>query len=161
VAVTPAVFRHVLGHLAGGVTVVTTRDDDGRHHGLTATAVCSVSLEPPLVLASLERDANTHAIIERSGVFALNFLADSEREVAIRFATTPDDKFQELAVTTAHTGSPLLVGAVAWCDCVVVRSVEAGDHTVFIGRVEAAEVRRPEEPHPLVHYAGRWATLCD
>jgi flavin reductase (DIM6/NTAB) family NADH-FMN oxidoreductase RutF len=157
----PDRFRDVLGHLAGGVVVVTTRDETGGRHGLTATAVCSVSLDPPLVLASIEREANTHGIIERSGVFALNFLASVQREVAIRFATTPDDKFQELAVHAAHTGAPILDDAVAWCDCVVTESVRAGDHTLFIGQVEAAEVRRPGEPRPLVRYAGRWSTLCD
>jgi len=161
VAVSPRRFRHALGHLAGGVTVVTTRDEEGGRHGLTATAVCSVSLEPPLVLVSIEEDSNTHAIIERSGVFALNFLARDERDVALRFASTPDDKFEGLTVSDAPTGCPLLDRAIAWCDCVVVQTVVAGDHTVFIGRVEMAEVPRAGEPHPLIHYAGRWTTLCE
>lgn len=159
--VSPERFRLVLGRLAAGVSVVTSRDEEGGRHGLTATSVCSVSLEPPLVLVVLEKDANTHAIVERSGLFAVNFLGREQREVAERFATTPDDKFEGLSPGEAPTGAPILEEALAWLDCVVVRSVPAGDHTVFIGRVEAADLGDPPSGLPLVRYAGRWADLCD
>lgn len=159
--VSPERFRNVLGHLAGGVCVVTSRDEEGGRHGLTATAVCSVSLEPPLVLVVLERDANTHAIVERSGLFAVNFLERGQRAVAERFATTPDDKFEGLTLRETGTRAPILEGTLAWLECTVVRTVPAGDHTIFIGRVEAADLGASGPDSPLVRYAGRWASLCD
>lgn len=171
--VSPERFRRVLGRLAAGVCVVTSRDEEGGRHGLTATSVCSVSLEPPLVLVVLERDANTHAIVERAGIFGVNFLERGQAAVAERFATAPDDKFEGIPAEEGPGGAPILRGALAWLECVVVRSVPAGDHTVFIGRVEAASVAgdrggqgggaagREDARAPLVRYAGRWAGLCD
>lgn len=149
-------FRQVLGHLAAGVTLVTSRNAEGRPCGLTATAVCSVSLEPPLVLACIDRGTNTHAGIEGSGFYAVNLLGSGDAELAIRFSRTGEDKYLDLAVETRVTGAPILSGAVGFCDCSVERVVPAGDHTVFIGRVEAAEVLRPEEKEPLIYHLGRY-----
>lgn len=155
-AVTESRFRQVLGHLAAGVTLVTSRDAGGRPCGLTATAVCSVSLEPPLVLACIDRGTNTHAGIEASGVYAVNFLGSGDAGLAVRFARTGGDKFTELATEVRTTGAPVLDRAVGFCDCTVERVVPAGDHTVFIGRVEEAGVLQPEETDPLIYHLGRY-----
>lgn len=152
-------FRHVMGHLAGGVAVVTSRGPGEAPRGLTATAVCSVSLDPPLVLASLERDSHTHAGIEASGLYAVNLLSADQEELAVRFATKDRDKFRGLELRSASTGAPVLAGCLGYLDCTVVRDVAAGDHTVFIGRVEAAAILREEVGRPLIYHLGRYGTL--
>jgi flavin reductase (DIM6/NTAB) family NADH-FMN oxidoreductase RutF len=155
-------FRDVLGRLAGGVCVVTARGRSGRPRGLTATAVCSVSLDPPLVLSCLARDSRTHRAIEISGHYAVNFLGAGDRQLAKRFAGDAEDKFSGLEPTTGRTGAPLLPTALGFCDCVVVDRLLAGDHTVFIGRVEAAGtlagVPAGTAP-PLLRYRGSYATV--
>jgi flavin reductase (DIM6/NTAB) family NADH-FMN oxidoreductase RutF len=162
-AVNPEGFRTVLSHLAAGVVIVTTRDADGEPHGMTATAVCSVSLEPPLVMACLNQDAATHTAVAQSGFFALNLLSASEQALARHFATQNRKKFAELSVESGETGAPVLEGALAYCDCSVVRSVPAGDHTIFIGRVIAAEVgvelQRDHSAGPLLYYRGRYGAI--
>lgn len=156
--VTPEGFRRALARLAGGVAIVTSRGADGEPRGMTATAVCSVSLTPPLVLASLDLGANTTRAVRSSGVYALHFLGQEHLELAERFATDETDKFAGLRTSAGVTGAPLLDGVLAWCDCSVERAVEAGDHTLFIGRVEAVGVL-DEEARPLVHYLGRYRSL--
>lgn len=160
-AITPDRFREVLGRLAGGVVVVTSRQEDGTPSGMTATAVCSASLEPPLVLACLDVGTNTHRAVEGSGVFALNLLAVGDEGLARGFGVEGDRKFDGLPTSTAATGAPLLGGGLGYCDCSVVEAVPAGDHTIFIGRVEAAESRDPEGRGPLIHYRGAYAGLGD
>lgn len=160
-SVTEDRFRHVIAHLAGGVAVVTSRSPDGGRLGLTATAVCSVSLEPPLVLASVDRDSRTHAAISSSGVYAINLLSAGQREIAVRFATKDPEKFRGLQVGEATTGAPVLEDGLAFLDCVVDREVRAGDHTLFLGRVEGASVLREETGRPLIYHLGRYGTLAD
>lgn len=152
-------FRHVLGHLAGGVSLVTSVGPGGEPCGLTATAVCSVSLDPPLVLASIDRGSNTHLGIESSRIFAVNLLGAEHEELAVRFAAEADDKFDGLAVAEGRTGAPLLGTGLGYLDCSVIREVPAGDHTVFIGRVEEARVGDGDLAHPLVYHLGRYTTL--
>lgn len=152
-------FRTALGHLAGGVALVTARGPAGEGCGLTATALCSVSLDPPLVLVSVDRDANTHGAIDASGAYAVNLLAADQASLAARFARKEPDKFRGLPTVEGSTGSPLLADALARLDCTVVRTVPAGDHTLFIGRVESAEVRE-DGGEPLVYHRGRYGTLA-
>ena len=158
-AVSPTRFRHVLGHLAGGVSVVTSLDADGEPCGLTATAVCSVSLEPPLVLVSVDRDSATHEGLRASGVYAVNLLASDQQRLAVRFGQEDPSKFRGLAHRSGATGAPLLDDVPAWLDCTVAREVAAGDHTLFIGQVEAAREQVEEPWRPLVYHLGRYGTL--
>lgn len=155
----PDRFRALLGHLAGGVAVVTSRQADGAPSGLTATAVCSVSLAPPLVLACLDATSNTHRAIRSSGIFALHLLSDRDAELARRFAGGAEDKFRGLEVGRARTGAPVLPGTLAHMDCRVVDTVEAGDHTIFVGRVDGGSVGESGARGPLVYYRGEYTTL--
>lgn len=152
-------YRRVLSHLAGGVALVTARGPAGEPCGLTATSVCSVSLEPPLVLVSIDQAANTHLGIESAGAYAVHLLARDQEELAQRFAREDPEKFRGLEVEERVTGAPVLTAALAYLDCAVEREVAAGDHTLFLGRVEAADVR-PEGGEPLVHHLGRYGTLA-
>lgn len=152
-------FRHVLGRLAGGVCVIAARGPDGRPRGLTATAVCSVSLEPPLILVCVGSDSNTHDAIQGSGFFTVTFLAAGDTAIADRFAADDEHKFDELPIRTAATGAPVLDAGLAYCDCTLVNAVPAGDHSVFIGRVESAELSAAHggrTRRPLLHYRGTY-----
>jgi flavin reductase (DIM6/NTAB) family NADH-FMN oxidoreductase RutF len=134
-AVAPAAFRRALAELASGVVVVTSETPGGEPVGLTATSVCSVSLTPPLVLACIGGGSATGEAIRASGRFALNVLSEDQRSVAGRFAVSGVDKFAGLRHEAGEAGLPLLEGCLAACECEVERTVEAGDHAVFIGRV--------------------------
>jgi flavin reductase (DIM6/NTAB) family NADH-FMN oxidoreductase RutF len=151
-------FREVLGHLAGGVCVIATREPEGRARGLTATAVCSVSLDPPLLLVCLDASSKTHDAITASGFFAVTFLGAQDSPIADRFASGAEDKFGSIPTREMATGAPILDAGLGYCDCVVVNSVTAGDHTVFIGRVETADIseRVGGSVTPLIHYRGEY-----
>jgi flavin reductase (DIM6/NTAB) family NADH-FMN oxidoreductase RutF len=147
-----------LSHLAGGVAVVTARTASGEPVGATATAVCSVSLEPPMVLACLDHRSSTHAAIVASGRYALSFLHADDHGLAERFARKGSDKFEGVAVAEGELDLPLLSGAIAHCECEVEHTLEAGDHTVFVGHVLRADVPGPGG-HPLLYWRGRYGRL--
>ncbi|MDH3734836.1 MAG: flavin reductase family protein [Gemmatimonadota bacterium] len=152
-------FKRAMGHLASGVVIVTTRDSAGEPRGMTATAVCSVSLEPPLVMACMGHESATHRAVESSGVFAINVLPAAARELAGRFSSRSDDKFADVRLTKGESGAPLLAVALAHCDCRVEQSVAAGDHTIFIGRV--LSVHAPDEPNgPLIYFRGAYGSVA-
>lgn len=155
----PSEFRRVIGHFPSGVAVVTTVRPDGTPCGLTASAVCSVSLEPTLLLVCVERSSDTHTCIERCGTFAVNVLRDGKGEtLARRFAAwAVGDKFHGVAFRPEHTGAPVLDEALAWLDCRVHGRCEGGDHTVFIGEVLAADAA---EGAPLVYYRGGYGRFA-
>ena len=156
----PDEFRRVMGHFATGVTVVTTRERDGRPCGLTANAVSSVSLEPRLILVCVDRTADSHDCIRASGVFAVNVLGEDGGEgetLSRRFAGPGQaDKFEGVAYREQRTGAPVLDAALAWLDCRVTEAIEAGDHTIYIGEVVAADAR---EGSPLIYYRGGYGRL--
>jgi flavin reductase (DIM6/NTAB) family NADH-FMN oxidoreductase RutF len=152
-------YRRVVGHFATGVTVVTTRRPDGAPCGLTASAVSSLSLEPTLLLVCVERGAETHACISAAGYFAVNVLAGGKGEtLARRFAADEaETKFTGIAFRPEHTGAPVLDEALAWLDCQVSGRMEAGDHTVFVGEVVAADAC---EGSPLLYYRGGYGRFA-
>lgn len=146
-------FRRVIGHFPSGVSVVTTRTPGGAPCGLTASAVCSLSLNPTLLLVCVEKAADTHDCIAQAGYFAVNVLAEGKGEtLARRFAIgEPGEKFTGIAFRGERTGAPVLDEALAWMDCRVAGHARGGDHTVFMGEVMAADA---VEGTPLVYYRG-------
>lgn len=160
--VRPAEFRRTLGHLAKGVTIVTARRPDGTPSGLTATSVCSVSLGPPLILVCIERDTRTHGVVGAAGSYAVNVLREDQAELARIFSTETDQKFLEVDWRPGRTGAPVLDRAVAHLECAVVKTVPAGDHTIYIGEVRRAEVRQTSEgepPRPLLYFRAAYRAL--
>lgn len=152
-AIDASEFRRLLGHFATGVSVVAAREPGtGEPHGLTVNALCSVSLEPPLVLVCVEQDSVTHGLIARSNAFSVNILATEQERLSRRFAM-PElaSKFEGVAWREEATGSPVLEDALAWLDCRLDASHVAGDHTIFIGEVVAGDAR---EGGPLLFYRG-------
>lgn len=150
-------FRKILGHWPTGVAVVTTRGPDGQPRGLTANAITSVSLEPPLVLVCIDRTAETHRGIVESGAFAINILPEAGRELARRFAAERQaDKFSGVSHRSGASGAPVLADALAWVDCGLHAFHEGGDHTIFVGRVLAAEAGQGD---PLVFCRGEYGRV--
>jgi flavin reductase (DIM6/NTAB) family NADH-FMN oxidoreductase RutF len=154
-------FKHVMRRWAGTVTIVTTRSGE-QIHGLTATAFASLSAAPPLVLVCVNRSARSHDLIEEGRVFCVNFLATDMVELSNRFAgrLPMEERFAGVAHRSEATGAPVLDEAIAFLDCRVTQVIAGGDHTIFIGLVEAASVKRPDEL-PLLYYHGKYHKLGD
>ncbi|HXG02748.1 MAG TPA: flavin reductase family protein [Candidatus Binatia bacterium] len=153
----PDEFRRLLGHFATGVTVVTTTDADTRPAGLTVSAFCSLSLDPPLVLICVDHKAQTYPALRESGRFAVNILGAEHEALSRRFAGTGLDKFEGVAWRPSPRGLPLLEGVLAHLECTIVAAHDEGDHTIFVGRVEAGGTGSGE---PLLYYRGRYQRLA-
>jgi len=152
-------FRRTMGHFVTGVAVATSRLPDGTPFGLTCNSLASVSLDPPLVLFCVDHAATSRVAFLEAGHFALSLLAREDVEISDRFArTVPELRFEGLAVRTEATGAPILDDALAWLDCTLWKTVEAGDHTVIIGKVETAGFR--EDGDPLLYFRGRYGTVA-
>jgi flavin reductase (DIM6/NTAB) family NADH-FMN oxidoreductase RutF len=156
VTVDPDLFRSVLGRFASGVTIVTTRDAEGRDHGMTVSAFCSVSLEPPLVLVCIGHDATMHPLVGAIGHFAINVLASDQEALSRRFASKDVQRFDGIGFTRGESGVALLDGVLGWLECRAESRHDAGDHTILIGRVEAAHAG---DGRPLLYYRGGYAQL--
>jgi flavin reductase (DIM6/NTAB) family NADH-FMN oxidoreductase RutF len=158
VAVTPEAFRRALGCWASGVSIVTSRLGE-RRHGMTVSAFTSVSLDPPLVLVCADRSSDTHALIREAGLFAVNLLAQGQQELSDRFASKQDEhrRFEGLATASALTGAPLLPGCLLSLDCRLVAAHDAGDHVIYVGRVEALVGEGTAEP--LLYFRGGYRRL--
>jgi flavin reductase (DIM6/NTAB) family NADH-FMN oxidoreductase RutF len=156
-ALDPAEFRRIMGHWTSGVAIVSTTAADGSPRGLTANAVASVSLVPPLVLVCIERGADTHGAIRAAGSFAVSMLPQSAERTARRFAgDSPESKFDGVAYRTETTGAPVLDEALAWVDCRVHEILDGGDHSIYLGEVVAGDAHEGE---PLVYYRGGFNRL--
>src|SRR5262245_19482639 len=146
-------FRTALRHFPAGVTVVSTRDADGEPRGLTASAFTAVSLTPPQVLVCIDQHANTYPAFEQARCFAGNMLSKTQEPLSRRFATTGGDKFIGVAFREGRARLPLLEDAVASLQCRIVHRYAGGDHTIFVGEVEGAEVTGGS---PLLYFCGAY-----
>ena len=149
-------FRRVMGHFAAGVTILTTALGE-ELHGMTANALCSVSLDPLLVLVCVNKQARTHAVLAESGVFTLNVLAEEQEHLSRLFTDDAVDAAHSLAGLSCRrgvTGAPILADCLAFVECRVVAAYPGGDHTIFVGAVEDAGVLR--EGQPLIFFRGAY-----
>lgn len=148
-------FRKALGCFASGVTVVTSLHPESRNlAGVTVSAFSSLSLEPPLVLFCLGNKTSCMDAFMTHGHFAINVLAEHQRDLSIRFASRSEDKWSGVAYDQGIGGVPLLQGCLATLECRLVNTVEGGDHTIFIGEVE--NLRHQEGGAPLVYFRGSY-----
>jgi len=152
----PDVFRAVLGRFASGVTVLTARDGDGRDHGMTVSAFCSVSLQPPLVLACIDRAADMFEVLPHASTFGISILEEGQEALSRRFAELDAGRFEGIGFTRAESGVALLDDALAHLECRLVETHEAGDHVIFIGEVVSAT---PLGDGPLIYYRGGYTQL--
>jgi len=158
----PDDFRRTLAHFATGVTVVTTWDADARPTGLTASAVTSVSLDPPLILVCVSQNAHCYPAFKEGGKFAVNVLASDQEAIARRFASsslTGEQKFEGVGHHQGALGLPIVKDALAELECTVVHAYPGGDHTIFVARVEAVDARGDLGREPLLYYRGRFDRL--
>jgi flavin reductase (DIM6/NTAB) family NADH-FMN oxidoreductase RutF/DNA-binding GntR family transcriptional regulator len=146
------VFRDVIGRFASGVTVITTRAAE-RDFGTTASAVSSLSMDPPMLLICLNRTSDTREAILEAGWFAVNILSESQADLAFAFAKKSPDKFARAEVERGPNGMPLIPGALAQMGCRVTETATGGTHTVFMGEVVHATAT---EDAPLTYYRGRF-----
>lgn len=130
-------LRRALGAFVTGVTVVTTLDREGAPRGFTANSFSSVSLDPPLVLVCVAKTASSCPVFSAARGYAVNVLAEGQREVSGTFASRSADKFSAVGWRRERTGSPILEGVAAWFDCELHDTVDAGDHVILLGRVLA------------------------
>lgn len=149
-------FRTALGMFATGVTVVTARGADGRRVGLTANSFNSVSLDPPLVLWSLWRQAGSVPAFSSGSHYAINILAADQRDLAERFASRLPDRFDGLPLREGAGGALIIEGAAAVFECFNRSRYEEGDHIIFVGEVERCEWRAGATP--LIFHGGRFFT---
>jgi flavin reductase (DIM6/NTAB) family NADH-FMN oxidoreductase RutF len=153
----PPILRDVLGNFPTGVAVVTAAGGDGSLFGVTVSSFNSVSLNPPLVLFSLSRQLLSLPGIVRAEAFAINFLRDDQQHLSARFAAPLSDKWQGVEFRAGHTGSPILVPALAVLECRPYAQYDGGDHVIVVGRV--TNVEADSARHPLVFFRGSYHTL--
>jgi flavin reductase len=159
-SVDPNLFRAGMRLFTGGVCLITTVDGEGQRGGLTATAVCSVTMEPPTLLVCVNRRSATHDLIRSAGVFAVNVLASSDRALADRFAggETGESRFGIGDWTRLATGSPILESALVSFDCKIAQMVDVGSHGVFFGEVQDARVAG-DSAVPLLYLQGSYGSF--
>jgi flavin reductase (DIM6/NTAB) family NADH-FMN oxidoreductase RutF len=155
-----AIFKSAMRLLAGGVTIVAT-SLNGENCGLTATAVCSLALSPPRVLACVNHGGRTYDLLSKSRIMSVNLLAEGHEDLARRFAakraSQTDDRFIDSEWRTAVTGAPLFSGALAALDCRVTDIMPLDTHSILVGVVE--DIHFGPRGRPLVHFEGGYTSL--
>lgn len=149
------VFRRILAAFPTGLAIVTSRTQSGQNVGLTANAIASVSLNPPLLLVCLDKRTFTLETIRKSRVFGINFLEGGQELLATKFASRRTDKFDGVSHHMGQLGVPVLEGCLATAECTVNDLVDAGDHVVVIGRIVHGET---DLGRPLMYFRQEFAT---
>lgn len=156
-SVNPDTFKEAMARFASGVTVITTLFNQ-EPIGITATSFASLSLDPPLVLINVGKNAFTHQVIADSGIFAVSILSTDQHELGLRFAgmlPEVEDRFVGVDIITAVTGCPLLANSITAVDCRVWTQYDGGDHTIFVGEVVGAVVTETQK-RPLLYFNRDW-----
>lgn len=153
-----ATFRKAMGRLATGITVVSVRGADGRAVGMTASAVTSLSLEPPMVLLCVGHVGVLHQALASAETFGVAILAEDQEALSRRFAARETQHFDGLNCATSPAGLPILPGALAYLECRRSASVPGGDHTIVTGTVEWASAA---DGRPLLYFAGGYRRLAE
>ncbi len=154
-----AEFRRAWARFATGVTIISTQEPDGRVHGMTANGVTSVSLDPPLALACIGAERNTHGLIRSTGRFGISILSAEQSAIARHFTLPPEQRPDLPKGTFAELGnSSVLNGAIAAMDCRVVGEHSAGDHTIFVAEIEA---QRIADGGPLLWLDGQFGSFSE
>jgi flavin reductase (DIM6/NTAB) family NADH-FMN oxidoreductase RutF len=151
-------FRAALSRFPSGVTVVTTKDKDGRLHGITVSAFCSVSLEPPLILVCIDKTTGSHPAFDFGGTFVVNVLREDQAHLSNHFASLIADKFDRIEYRKTSNGVPILVDALVNLECRLVSTHEGGDHSIFVGEIQNIIVK---DGKPLLYFQGNYRSLKD
>jgi flavin reductase len=148
-------FKLVMRRFAASVNVITSADG-ARKNGMTATAVCSVSSDPPSALIIVNKSTRSHPIIDGTKAFAVNVLSSNQRQIASHFASKLADPFAEIHYSIGRTGCPIIAGADAHIECTVIEQMDVGTHTIFVGKIVAAGAASGE---PLLYHEGRYVGI--
>jgi flavin reductase (DIM6/NTAB) family NADH-FMN oxidoreductase RutF len=149
-------FRSILGRFPSGVTVVTTKAADGSDQGMTVSAFCSLSLQPPLVLVCIEKTASVHNALTSSPGFIVNILSEEQEQIARRFSIVDIDRFEGVGFSRSRNGIVVLDDVLGVIECNRFSLHDGGDHTIIVGEVEAG---RAETGAPLLYYRGGYAQM--
>ncbi len=149
-------LRRVMGHFATGVTIITTHAATGELHGLTANAVASLSLVPPLLLICVDKKAESYPSFGESGVFTVNILSSDQEALSRRFAVSGGNKFEGVSYRIGANGAPILEGSLGFLECRITANHDGGDHTIYVGEVQEAQTR---EGKPLLFYRGGYREI--
>ena len=152
----PDEFRSVMGRFASGVTVVTSVNEEGEDEGMTVSAFCSLSLDPPLVLCCVDRAASMYDSLASADGFIVNILSEKQESLARRFSGTDPNRFEGIGYGRGVSGIAILDDVLAYLECQRVATHLGGDHCIYVGEVEVAEAR---EGRPLLYYRGGYAQL--
>lgn len=152
----PQELRRVMGHFATGVTIITTTDKEGAPNGLTANAFMSLSLNPPLVLISVDKGATCYTCFEVQNGFTVNFLGEDQEEISRRFATKGADKFAGLKWRAGSNGAAIIDGALGYIECKIAQCYDGGDHTIVVGEIIDASA---SGERPLLFFKGKYQRL--
>ena len=161
-AVTKDEFRSCMSVYPTGVTVVTTLDEEGNVHGMSANSFTSVCLEPPLILVCVAHNTNTYGFIEKTGKFGVNVLRQNQEDIGRYFARKPADRTGDVPYTVTISpglGLPAIGEALVFFSCEVVGSHLYGDHTIYIAEVK--ELERGDPGTPVLFYESRWYAEVD
>jgi flavin reductase (DIM6/NTAB) family NADH-FMN oxidoreductase RutF len=150
-------YRNALGNFATGVTIVTARASSGELMGMTANSFNSVSLDPPLILFSIDRKAYSLKTFEEAGSFAVNVLRDDQVDHSRIFAQPLNDKWSGVTYETWETGAPIIAGTIASFDCKTYAIHDGGDHLIFVGRV--LRFIHDPEGRPLLYFRGSYGKV--
>lgn len=153
-------LRKVMANFATGVTVITTALGEEKR-GMTANAVSSVSLDPPLVLVCIDKTARTHDMVLKRGAFAINILSQEQESLSRLFASKEMDEARRLETVQhriSEMGLPLLEGCLAYLECELYLTFEAGDHTIFVGKGQSFGLN---DGCPLIFFRSKYARLAD
>ena len=149
-------FNAALGRFTSGVTVVTTKDAHGDLHGITVSAFCSVSLEPPLILICIEKKTGSHHAFVEAKKFVVNILAEGQEEISNQFAFRHEDKFEGISFRYGIDELPILDDCLVNLECRLKDSYDGGDHTIFVGEIHQAHV---SDKNPLTYFHGNYHQL--
>lgn len=156
--VEPLTLRGALSRYATGVAIVTTRTQNGKLEGLTVNSIAALSLDPPLILWSLRRQAPSLGSFLEVGSFIINLLSEDQSRLSQHFATAHPDKFQGIAFSPGLGDCPVLSDPLAAFECSTETTIEGGDHIIFIGRVNRVSHR---DGHPLIFSGGKYRTHAE
>lgn len=154
----PRLLRNVYGRFATGVCVVTANDTEQKPFGMTVNSFSSVSLEPPLILWSIQNDSECFTLFDKADAFAVNILRKDQEELSRYYATKYQHHLQEQVYTLGEAGQPLLKNTLAAIECKVWANYPGGDHTIIVGEVKNV-VDNGETQEPLLFYSGGYARI--
>lgn len=150
--VTSNEFRHIISHLGSGVSIITVSQDE-QDYGITASAVCSVSLDPPMLLVCVNQNTGTQKALMQAKSFNVHILGKHQADLALQFSKAHTDKFHNLEYTYSELGNPLIPNVVAQIECQLFKEISAGTHSIFVGEIRQARVNDLE---PLMYVKGQF-----